>query len=183
MEVLDAIKTRRSVRSYSPRPLPPDVFGRMRQALLYAPSACNYQPWRFVLVSDPDLRRKVAEAANDQLWMAQAPITVVGCGFPGEAYKKVGGFGNSIELDIAIALDHLTLAAVAEGLGTCWIAAFSEKKVKQLLDVPEQVRVIAMTPLGYPTSPDLHFPVKESQRKNAAEIFNTDRYGQAWAGE
>ena len=177
MDVFDAIKTRRSVRSYSSRPIPPDVLDRMRQALRYAPSACNYQPWHFIFVTDADLRHKVAQAANDQLWMAEAPITIVACGSPERAYKQVGGHGNSVEIDIAIAIDHLTLAAVAEGLGTCWIAAFSEKNVKRLLEVPEDVRVVTMTPLGYPASADLNFPLDESRRKRASEIFSSERYG------
>ena len=178
MDVLEAIKTRRSVRSYSSRALPTDVLDRMRQALRYAPSAGNNQPWRFVLVSDEGLRHKIARAANDQLWMAEAPCIVVACGFPDQAYKKVGGHGNSVEIDVAIALDHLTLAAVAEGLGTCWIAAFSEEKVKRLLDVPAKVRVIAMTPLGYPASPTLNHPISDNQRKPAEKVFSTDRYEQ-----
>ncbi len=177
MDVFDAIKTRRSVRSYSSRPIPDDVMERMKLALRYAPSACNFQPWRFILVTDAALRRKVAEAANDQLFMAEAPVTVVGCGLPEQAYKVMGGYGNSTDIDIAIAFDHLTLAAVTEGLGTCWIGAFSEEKVKRLLEVPEHVKVVAMTPLGYPASADLNFPLDESRRKGADEIFSTDRYG------
>ena len=84
----------------------------MRQALRSAPSACNYQPWHFVIVSDEELRREIAKAANGQSWMAAAPITVVACGLQGQAYKGMGGHGNSVDIDVAIALDHLTLAAV-----------------------------------------------------------------------
>jgi len=177
MEVFEAIRTRRSVRSYSDRPIPPDVLDRMRMALRYAPSAGNNQPWHFIFVADPGLRREVAKAANGQLWMADAPLTIVGCGLPRQAYDRVGGQRSSVDIDVAIALDHLTLAAVAEGLGTCWIAAFSEEKVKRLLEIPAEVRVVAMTPLGYPSSPDLNHPLDESQRKSPAEIFSTDRYG------
>jgi nitroreductase len=177
MDVLTAIKTRRSVRSYASRPIPADVLERMRQALRCAPSACNFQPWHFIFVTDAELRRKVAEAANNQLWMAEAPVTIAGCASPPHAYKYMGGHGNSAEIDVAIALDHLTLAAVAEGLGTCWIGAFDEGKVKRLLEVPKQAKVVAMTPLGYPASPDLHYPLDETDRKSAAEIFSTDRYG------
>lgn len=177
MEVLEAIKTRRSVRAYSSKPIPDDIIERMRQALRYAPSACNIQPWRFIFVADAKLRRKVAQAANEQLWMADAPLTVVGCGFPGEAYTGMGGHGNSVDIDVAIALDHLTLAAVAEGLGTCWIGAFNEKVVKQCLNVPEQVKVVAMTPLGYPASPNLNAPINEGERKPASGVFSSDYYG------
>jgi nitroreductase len=178
MDVFEAIKTRRSVRSYSSQPIPADLLERMRQALRLAPSAGNYQPWHFILVVDPDMRRKLAKAANDQLWMADAPVIVVGCGSAERSYKKVGGHRSSVDIDVAIAIDHLTLAAVAEGLGTCWIAAFDEGQVMELLGIPSEVRVVAMTPLGYPSSPELNYPVDESRRKPAKEIFSTDRYGQ-----
>jgi nitroreductase len=177
MDVFEAISTRRSVREYSSRAIPAEVMERMCQALRYAPSACNFQPWRFILVTEAELRRQVAQAANGQTWMAEAPVTVVGCGLPEQAYKHMGGYGNSAEIDVTIALDHLTLAAVAEGLGTCWIGAFDEKQVKRLLEIPRQVKVAAMTPLGYPASADLNFPLTEDRRKPATEIFCTDRYG------
>ncbi len=176
MEVLEAIKKRRSVRSYSSKPIPDDVVERMRQALHYAPSACNLQPWRFIFVTDAALREKVANAANDQLFMADAPIIVVGCGFPDDAYDGMGGHRSSVDIDVAIALDHLTLAAVAEGLGTCWIGAFNEKAVKQALKVPDNVRVVAITPLGYPSSPGLNTSISAGDRKPASEVFRSDYY-------
>jgi nitroreductase len=150
----------------------------MCQALRFAPSACNFQPWHFVLVTDAELRRQLAQASFDQLWMADAPVTVVGCALPRQAYKHMGGYGNSADVDVAIALDHLTLAAVAEGLGTCWIGAFDEKQVKRLLEIPESVKVVALMPLGYPATPDLNAPLDESRRKPPAEIFSSDRYRQ-----
>ena len=176
MDVFNAIRTRRSVRSYASRAIPPEVLERMRQALRYAPSACNFQPWHFIFVTDPQLRRKVAQASNDQLWMADAPVIVVGCALPEHAFKGMGGYGNSAEIDVTIALDHLTLAAVADGLGTCWIGAFDEAKVKKLLEVPPQAKVVAMTPLGYPASAELHRPLEEGERKGASEIFGNERY-------
>jgi nitroreductase len=176
MNVMDAIRTRRSVRAYSNRPIPHGIMERMRAALRWAPSACNYQPWHFVLVTDAELRRQVAAAARGQTWMADAPVIVVGCGLPDKAYKKMGGSGNSVEVDLAIALDHLTLAAVAEGLGTCWIGAFDEQAVKHLLKIPPPVKVVAMAPLGYPASADLNCPCPESRRKKPTELFSTDTY-------
>jgi len=176
MNVLEAIETRRSVRKYSTDPIPPEVMRRMRQALRYAPSACNFQPWHFVLITDEHLRRQVAQAANGQTWMAEAPVTVVACGLPAAAYKQMGGHGNSAAIDVAIALDHLSLAAVADGLGTCWIGAFDEAAVKGLLEVPDAVTVVAMTPLGYPAPPNLNHPLDPARRKDDSEIFSTDRY-------
>lgn len=176
MNVLEAIKTRRSVRQYSSRPIPDDVMQRMRDALRYAPSACNIQPWRFIIVADQRLRMDLAKAAHGQLWMADAPVTVVGCGRPDLAYAHMGGSRSSVDMDVAIALDHLTLAAVAEGLGTCWIGAFDEKAVRKILSIPPEVRVVAMTPLGYPASAGLIRPVTETQRKPETEVFSVNRY-------
>jgi len=177
MEVLEAIKLRRSVRAYSPAPIPAAVLGRMREALRFAPSACNYQPWHFVWVQDAQLRTRLAAIASNQHWMAEAPLILVACGYPQRAYKRMGGYGNSVDMDLAIAVDHLTLAAVADGIGTCWIGAFDEQKVKDLLGIPAPVKVVAMTPLGYPASADLIQPVQEDRRKPLDEIFSTDRYG------
>ena len=176
MDIMEAIRNRRSVRAFADKPIPAEVMQRMRQALRYAPSACNLQPWLFILVQDAKLRQDVAAAAKGQHWMAQAPVIVVACGFPDQAYKHMGGYGNSVDIDVAIAIDHLTLAAVGEGLGTCWIGAFSEDKVKQLLGVPASVKVVAMTPLGYPASSDLIGPIDEKRRKDEAEIFSTDKF-------
>ena len=176
MDVFEAIAMRRSVRAYSPQPIHARVMQRMKQALRSAPSACNLQPWHFVFVTDEDLRQRVAQAANGQLWMAGAPVIVVACGLPEKAYQHMGGHGNSVEVDVAIALDHLTLAAVAEGLGTCWIGAFDETAVNLLLHVPRSVKVVAMTPLGYPATPDLNHPLEENRRKSPGEIFSQERY-------
>lgn len=149
---------------------------RMRQALRFAPSACNYQPWHFVLVSDEDLRTQLGMAANKQSWIAAAPVIVIACGWPQQAYKRMGGNGNSVDIDVAIAVDHLTLAAVAEGLGTCWIGSFGENDVKQLLRIPAEAKVVAMTPLGYPASADLNYPARESDRQSEGTIFSIDRF-------
>jgi nitroreductase len=152
---------------------------RMRQALRYAPSACNNQPWHFILVEDARLRQDVAAAANGQQWMAEAPVIVVACGLAQQAYKRMGGYGNSVDVDVAIAMDHLTLSAVAEGLGTCWIGAFGEERVKALLGVPAAVKIVAMTPLGYPASSGLIRVVEDNRRKSEAEIFSVDRFSAA----
>ena len=176
MDVYEAIRRRRSVRAYSPRPIPDDVMERLKQAIRFAPSACNYQPWHFIIVRDAHLREEIVRQSNKQRWMLDAPVFVVACGFPLHAYKAMGGYGNSTDIDVAIALDHLTLAAVSEGLGTCWIGAFDEASVKKLLDIPAQAKVVAIIPLGYPVSADLNYPSEESRRKPAAEIFSEDKY-------
>ena len=177
MDVHEAIRRRRSIRAYSPQPIPADVMERMKQALRFAPSACNLQPWHFVFVVQAELRRELARIANGQHWMAEAPVTVVACGLPNKAFKNMRGHGNSAEIDVTIALDHLTLAAVAEGLGTCWIGAFDEAAAKKLLGVPAAAKVVAMTPLGYPVSAGMNHYLDETRRNPPDEVFSTDRYG------
>ncbi len=183
MNIHEVIRNRRSVRKYESTPIEPGVLRRMRDALRLAPSACNFQPWKFIWVQDGDLRRRVAEAANNQEWMADAPCIVVGCGRADDAYKKMGGDGSSIDVDLAIALDHLTLAAAAEGLGTCWIGAFNQAAVKELLSVPLDVKVVALTPLGRPAAPEGLRPVEPSRRKAEDEVFAVDRYDGPCPGE
>ncbi len=181
MDVLEAIKTRRSVREYAPTPIPPEVMQRMHDAIRAAPSACNLQPWHFVFVTEHSLRRRIAKTAKDRLWIADAPVIVVACGLPERAYQCMGGHGNSVEIDVAIALDHLTLAAVAEGLGTCWIGAFDERALRRQLLTSGEARVVAIMTLGYPKSPAANRPLTESERKPAHEIFSEDQYsGPYW---
>jgi len=176
VEVLEAIKIRRSVRSYKPDPLPLPLFEKLLEAIRFAPSACNNQPWKFVLVSDPALKLKLAKAAGGQQFIAEAPLIVVGCGFPDKAYHYMGGQGNSIDVDIAIALDHLTLAAAADGIGTCWIGAFDETEVKNILNIPADVKVVAVMPLGYPADENLLRPCPDSLRKLPEDIFSRERF-------
>lgn len=177
MDVLSVIRKRRSVRQYSDQAIPDEVMARMREALRFAPSACNYQPWHFIFVQDPKLREEVAGISKKQDWMAKAPVIVVGLGDADHAYPRMGGYWNSVEVDVAIAFDHLTLAAVEEGLGTCWIGAFDESQIKPVLNIPDHMKIIAMTPLGYPANKSLLQPVSDTLRKPEIEIFSTDRYG------
>ena len=178
MNVHEAIKNRRSVREFSTRPIPTTSVARLRDALRFAPSACNLQPWQFVLVTAPHLRDQVAKVANEQLFIAKAPLLVVACGFQEQAYQHMGGHGNSVDIDVAIALDHLTLAAVAEGLGTCWIGAFDERKVKTLLRIPTEARIVAMMPIGFPLSETTIHAIAEDARKDEASIFDKDHFRQ-----
>ena len=176
MDVIEAIRTRRSIRQYKTDAIPSDVLEKVTEAMRLAPSACNYQPWRFILVTHDDLRRQVARACHNQMFLAEAPVIVVGCGRLDQAYGRMGGSRDSVEVDVAIAFDHLTLAAAEAGLGTCWIGAFDEDKIKELLDIPAKVKVVTLTPLGYPEREDLLRPIGPTDRKPRSEVFRIDRY-------
>ena len=174
MDVMEAIRTRRSIRSYDSRPIPDDVMERMLDALRLAPSACNRQPWQFVIVTDEGVRQQLGEAAGGQMFIAEAPVIVVGVGYPEKAFKFMGDTGNSVDVDLAIALDHLTLAAAADGLGTCWIGAFIETKAKEILNVPADAKIVAMTPLGYPTEAAAR--KDRTSRKAPKDIFVDNKF-------
>jgi nitroreductase len=171
MDVLEAIKTRRSVRRYRATPVPEDLLKTVLNAARLAPSANNAQPWRIIVVTDEDLKVKLVAGAHGQKFLAEAPVVLVACGIPDEAFQTVGGYMSSHVMDVSIALDHLTLAAHSVGLGTCWVAWFKEDKVREVLGIPEDVRVVAMTPLGYPDeSPE------RTTRRNLEELVLQERY-------
>jgi nitroreductase len=171
MDLMEAIKTRRSIRRFKETPVPETLLKDVLNASRLAPSADNAQPWKLVVVRDEQIKVRLASACNGQKFLAQAPIVVVACGIPDEAFQTVGGYMSSHVIDVSIAMDHLTLAAHALGLGTCWIAWFKEDKVREVLGIPEDVRVVALTPLGYPAEAPERTP-----RKNLEELMVYDRY-------
>jgi nitroreductase len=148
MDVFRTIETRRSIRDYKKTPIEKEKLKKVLEAARLAPSAVNYQPWRFIVVTDPKIREALRSAYNKN-WFVSAPVIIIACVFPEKAYVRRDG-EEYWKVDVAIAMQNLILAAWGEGLGTCWIAAFDEKESKRILGVPENVRVVAMTPLGYP---------------------------------
>ncbi len=151
MDVAEAIRSRKSVRSYLDRPVEEEKLSAVLEAGRLAPSASNRQEWRFVIVRDLELRRKLAAIAGGQTFVGEAPIVIVACADTDGHVMKCGQL--SYPIDVAIALDHMSLAAVELGLGTCWIGLFDEKKVKELLAIPDAIRVVELMPLGYPANP------------------------------
>lgn len=151
MDVFDAIRLRKSVRKFLNKAVEQDKLAAILEAGRLAPSASNRQEWRFVVVSDGETKRRIAEAANNQTFVGEAPVVIVACAVTDGHVTRCGQ--ACYPIDVAIALDHMTLAAVESGLGTCWIGAFDENRVKQILGVPAEVRVVALMPLGYPYDP------------------------------
>ena len=148
MDVMEAIRKRRSIRSYQDRPVEEEKLRAVLEAGRLAPSASNRQEWRYVVVRDPGMRAKLAEAAGGQKFVGEAPVVLVACAKT-DAHKMMCG-EPCYPIDVAISLDHITLKAAEEGLGTCWIGAFDASAVKKLLGIPEQIRVVELMPLGYP---------------------------------
>ena len=148
MDVKEAISKRHSVRAYEDRPVPEEKLNRVLEAARLAPSASNMQPRKFVVVRDDRRRQELARAANGQSFVGEAPVVIAAVATEPEATMMCGVPRYAV--DVAIAVDHMTLAAVDEGLGTCWIGAFSQEKVRQILNIPDRYRVVALLPLGFP---------------------------------
>jgi len=173
MEFYEVIRTRRSIRSYKPDPIPEGVLNRVLEAVRIAPSGSNRQPWRFILVKDKGLRRRLVHACGDQGFIAEAPAVVVACGYDVH-YNRGGYMGEmSVLVDVSIAFTHLILAARAEGLGTCWIGSFDNEEVKEILGIPEGVNVVAVTPLGFPRDEGFREP---GPRKALKEIVSLNKF-------
>ena len=146
---LELAAKRRSVRAYKADPVPEDALRQVLEAGRLAPSAVNKQPRRFIVVRDETNRRALG-AAYAREWFWQAPVIVVVCILPGDAWSRAYDGQNYAMVDGALAMDHMQLAAAELGLGTCWIGAFDPAAVRTVLGLPDGVEVVGMTPLGVP---------------------------------
>ncbi len=170
MDLQELINMRRSVRAYKDQAVPEPVLETLLEAFRLAPSARNAQPYKLVVVHDAQRRQALARAANNQMFIAQAPVVLAAVSLEPERVMSCGV--PACPVDVAIALDHLSLAATAAGLGTCWIGAFAQDPVKQLLGVPAQYRVEILMPLGYPADSASAKKRKSLQELVCAEQFN-----------
>jgi len=149
MNIYETIEKRRSVRSYrSDEPVSEESLKKILEAGRLAPSAHNAQEYKFVVVKSADTRKKLAKASSEQRFIAEAPIIIVAVSLNPEHLMSSGVPAYAV--DVAIAIDHMTLAAVEEGLGTCWIGAFNQEEVKRILNIPEKYKVVVLLPLGVP---------------------------------
>lgn len=169
MDIFEAIEKRYSVRHFENRDVEDAVLTRIFEAARLAPSAKNLQEWRFVVSRNAEARSKLAEAAYNQMFVAKAPV-VIACCAEWDGYVMKCGL-PSYPIDIAIAVDHLTLAATALGLGTCWIGKFDPDKVREILEIPADIHVVELVTLGYPAD-----DWKPKSRLPLEEIVKYDRW-------
>ena len=175
MEIYDAITGRRSVRRYKRKPIKTDDLWMILNAARWAPSAGNLQPWVFVVVTDPERKRKLAEAAGFQMWIAGAPVVIV-AGANVWATKRVyGERGEKLYCiqDVAAAIQNMLLTAYSLGLSTCWVGAFHDEAVAKIVRFPDHVKPMAIIPLGYGAEKP-----RPPHRKKLDEIAFHNVYGE-----
>ncbi len=180
MEVLEAIKTRRSIRKYKTDPIDNKTLAAVLEAARWAPSWANTQCWRFVVVRDSDTKGKLSDTLNEtnpaRDAIRNAPLVIVACAELGKAGLKEGKIvtdkGDWFMFDVALAMQNLVLAAHSLGLGTVYVGRFDAKKAASILGVPPGYCAVAMTPLGYPAE------TKEPRpRKELSEIVFYNKWG------
>ena len=170
MNFVELVRRRYSVRSYKPDQVEPEKLDRILEAARLAPTAVNIQPFQLLVIRTAN-RQNELWRIYDKKWFVQPPIVICGCGIPQKNWVRKDG-KNYNDVDVAIVMDHLILAATAEGLGTCWIGAFDPNAAKEVLGLPNGVEPIAFTTVGY--AADDRPPPKK--RKPISELVRYDRW-------
>lgn len=175
------VRNRQSDRAYSDKPIAREQILRIVEAARLAPSACNAQPWHFIVVDSPELKNRLADAAASRVlginhFTKQAPVHIVIVMEGANFNSKFGSLVKNKSLpliDIGIAAEHICLAAKAEGLGSCMLGWFNEPAVKKLLAIPKSKRVPLIITLGYPLTDE----IREKRRKESDQVLSFNRYG------
>ena len=172
MEVFDAIKARISARSYDSSRIPSEaVLSRVLESARLAPSAMNYQPWHFVVVTDSGKRASMAKARYAG-FLKEAPIVIVGCG---DRKKSPRWYA----VDVTIAMQNMVMTATSEGLGTCWIGSYDENAIREMLKVPDQWSIVALLAIGYAKKKVslASLLARSRSRKALPEIVSYEEFG------
>lgn len=165
MTFKELCELRYSTRAYQNRPIEPQVLEYIKECVRLAPSAVNRQPWKFMVISDSEGLNKLQQCYNRE-WLQQAPVCILACKNTGEAWTRRYDDKNHADIDVAIAVEHLCLAAAEQGLGSCWVCNFRVELCRELFTLPDGWDPVAIVPLGYPADerPD-------KNRKPAEEVW------------
>jgi len=152
MDVLEAVKGRRSIRVFKNQDVPTEIVEKLIDAARRAPSAGNIQPWEFIVVRKPEIKRRLVEAALDQVFIEEAPVVIVVCANEVRSSQGYGVRGETLYCiqDTAAAIQNIHLTAYSFGLGSCWVGAFREEEARKILKIPHGIRPVAIIPVGYP---------------------------------
>jgi nitroreductase len=169
MEFSELIKKRYSVRAYKPDPVEDEVLNQVLEAARLAPTAANRQPFQLIVIPTAGREAELNRIYRKD-WFVQAPLVICACAIPAQGWVRMDG-KNYTDVDVAIVMDHLILAATSLGLGTCWIGAFNPAAAREVLGLPDGVEPIAFTPLGYPADQP-----KPKKRKPLSELVRYKRW-------
>ncbi|RKZ30961.1 nitroreductase [bacterium] len=172
MDFFDVIYKRRSIRKYKNKPVEWEKVKKIIDSARVAPSARHRQPWRYIVITDPEMKERVYKSAREQKFILEAPVLIACVGYPADYVCTNGNIAHQV--DIGIAGEHIALSATALGLGSCWVAAFQQREMKEILNVPEDAHIVALFTIGYPDEEP-----KPKTRKSLDEITVEND----WTGE
>ncbi|UCD07313.1 MAG: nitroreductase family protein [Candidatus Aenigmatarchaeota archaeon] len=173
MQTMECIRERRSVRNYKPDPIPEDIIKEIIEAATHAPSSGNVQDWEFIVVKNPETKMKVAAAAWEQNFIVSAPVVLVVCSDLDRISAAYGSRGETLYSiqNTSAAIQNILLAAWEKEVGSCWIGAFNENKIRDTLVLPSNVRPLAIITLGYPAEVS-----KKPRRRDVKEVLHMERW-------
>ena len=164
MNLLDLVKARYSVRSYTDQTIEKEKLDYIMECVRLAPSAVNFQPWKFYIIESAEAKSKLCQCYTRE-WFASAPLSIMAYADHTQSWKRRHEGKDHADVDISIAVEHLCLAATEQGLGTCWVCAFDATLCTSLFSLPDHIEPIALIPIGYPAD-----EAKEKSRKSMKEI-------------
>lgn len=175
MNFLLLAQSRFSVRKYKTTPVEKEKLIKILEAGRIAPSAVNFQPWQFIVINEKEKLEQIHGVYNRN-WLKEAPVIIVACSDHSKSWKRTADKKDSADIDLAIAVDHMTLMATELGLGTCWVCNFNVDKCAEILELPQELEPTVIIPLGYPA---IEAPAKK--RKNLSEIAHLNKFGNSFS--
>lgn len=164
----EVIRKRKSIRKYSDKPVEKEVITALLECARLAPSAVNFQPWKFYVCHSDGIKKAIRESYPRQ-WFAAAQVYIVACGDHSRSWKRPSDGKDHCDIDVAIAVEHIVLKATDLGLGTCWVCNFDPQKVKEVLHLNDNIEPIVLLPLGYPLD-EYEADPRSGKRKSLDEI-------------
>ena len=166
MNFLELVKMRHSVRSYEDRPVETEKLDYIMECVRMAPSAVNFQPWKYKIITEPETLKAI-QTAYAREWFQTAPCVIVACADHDTSWHRQADGKDHADIDVAIAVEHLCLAAAEQGLGTCWVCNFDVPRCAEVLNLPENLTPVALIPVGYSVKSE----IPEKKRKAIEEIL------------
>lgn len=166
MKFIELATARKSVRQYLQKEVEPEKLDYIMECARLAPSAANFQPWFFYVVKSQDVKNMLYDCYPKKWFISNpSPLYIVACGDTSQSWKREYDGKDHKDIDVAIAFEHICLAATEQGLGTCWICDFDASKLKAMMNLPENLYPIAITPVGYPISQQPNTPLRKTQEE------------------
>ncbi len=173
MTFLETVIARRSIRCYSSQKVEPEKLNYLLECARLAPSAVNFQPWIFIVVTNPEGKEKLYECYPRD-WFKTPPVYIIACGDTSQSWKRKFDGKDHCDIDVSIAIEHICLAAVEKGLGTCWVCNFDAALCKKYFNIPGHIHPVAIIPIGYPS--DNEITMEKNPRKLLSEIIKWEKF-------